>query len=495
MNEFPPGGLSSADVMGDPSVSDSEGFFRKIQKDSTWTNSWTMSLTPSATITQDRITFNIPKLDGDNFPFLNDMKVKLRVRLTSPVGGIEQPKDDADIAPINNIGNSMFNNVKLYLNETQVSSSTNGLYPYWAYLNAMVNNNEDRKLGLMQLFGYYEDHYWDNMPTTNVMSGWLRRRNLFGTLTKTGDEVTFKYDGEKIVTVYADIMTEFKGTTVPMLNLVGGRLEIYLNRPGFYIQSGAKNMNDCVADKYYLKIVSAELFVNVKTMNPSLSASLEKHLISTPQVYHTTRMDMRKILIPAGQTSFTTDNIKQTLVSPDRLMLFIVPNHYVDSEYGTSALRMNNYIGTQVKYIPPQGPTPGGNRDQAHKRAYLTGVKLSLNNESLEPSEGGNSADELSRRKCMEFYQNQGMMDAESPVRISPENFADGRFVMLYDLTRSKRAALAGPIRQEAKQGNLKLELTFDKSLPTNSFLMVMSEFHSAVTVDKNRNVMYQYSG
>lgn len=494
MNEFPPGGLSSADVAGDPSVSDSEGFFRKIKKDSTWANSWTMNLTPAAAITRERITFHIPKLDGDNFPFLNDMKIKLRVKIVSE-GPDKKPPATQDIAPINNIANSMFNNVKLYLNETQVSSSTNGLYPYWAYVSALVNNNEDRKLGLMQLFGYYEDHHWDNLQEGSVTSGWFRRRELFGQLKITGDTYRFDYDSKKIVTLYADVMTEFKGSTVPMLNLVGGRLEVYLNRPGFYMQSGAGNTTNCNMNKYYLDIVSAELLVNVKTMNASLSANLEKHLSSTPQVYQTTRMDMRKIMMPAGQFSFTTDNIKQTLVAPDRVMLFLLPNHYIDAQYGTSALRMNNYIGEQVTWHPGDAGRPGENRDDVTKRAYLTHVKMSLNNESLEPSEGGNTADELMRRKCMEFYQNQGMMDAESPVRISPASYADGKFVMLYDLTKSKRAALAGPLRQEAKQGNLKLEMTFSKELPTNAFLMVMSEFHSSVTVDKNRNVVYQYSG
>lgn len=461
-------------------VASGETFFQKEIVDSTWINNWTYTCQPSAAINDTQITFQFPKFVGDNFPFIQKMKLKLRMKLVDENG--DPPERNQTVCPINLFGKTLFSSVKLFLNETQVTAGANGLFPYLAYVEALINNGTDKKRGAMQLGGYYEDDIecWNQMDDTQEGPGWGERRSLFGELkiVGSGEAAVFQFDYRaNEVTTIVEVNTEFSGCSTPMLNMVGGRLELMLNRPEFYLQCEADNVDDCVEKKYRLEIGMAELLIPVKTMSPTLCQGIEKTLSTKNQEYNTTRMDLRKIALAKGVSTFTTDNVKQCATSPDRMYLFLIPEAALSRAFGTSALRMCNYVGETVK-----------------TRAYLKSMRMTLNNESLESSEVAGDAVALDVRKLFEFYENMGMWDSDTATRIGKDEYAQGKYVVVYDLTKAKRAALSrGVIKPEAKDGALKLDLIFNKELPENAFLFVISEFHSKVVVDKNRNVTYRY--
>ena len=470
-------------------VSSSQGLFASVRKDGTWTKCWNYVCEPSEAITQSRLVFNVPRLDSDNFCFLQDMRLFLNVKLQDKDGNAVDKNES--FAPICDFGNALFSSVKLFLNETQVSSGNNGLYHYQSYIRNLTNNSSDRKKGILQAQGYYEDsagktgNGWRKMIEDHDQ-GWFRRRGLFGVFRQSGgSEGTdiFIYDGRS-ADVVSDLCTDFKAQNAPLLNGVAIRLELLRNAPGFCIQSNYDKKAEGLNKGIRLVIERATLVVPVRTMAPSLSANLEKLLSQKPQEYHTMRTDIRKITLAKGQSDFTIDNLKQSAISPDRLMVAIIAGQFCNDPYGVSPFYFTNYV--------PGGMEADG-KDAEADRAYLTSMRLLLNNESLENVDMSEDSSRLALRQFLLLYESLGYNNSETACEIDLKSFPEGFFLVLYDLTASKRAALSGPVRQEARQGALKLQLHFSKALPQTSYLLVLGEYHTKVVIDKNRNVSYRF--
>lgn len=393
-----------------PFLPQSTNFYPELSKNGAWVKSWVLNVS-SNTLDGHRVTFQIPKLQGGNYCFYQKARVKLRVGLFSE--DAVKVSDNNSLAPINNIGNSLFNSVRLFLNETQVTGSTNGLYHYAAYVNCLACHPRERKDGILTLGGYYEEGIpRDPFPESRwkkigePFTGWTLRRNLLGSMSgnaQAQQNFNFKYSG-KDFTVYADLLTDLTSCNIPMISDVGGRLEMTLNPASSVLQCEQHDLAECMQKKYKLLIASAELEIPVGTLQPSLHESLERQLTTKPIEYHTTRLDMRKIPIPSGIVTFTTDAVKQMATSPDRIILFLANKAYLENPYGVSPYCFNSYI-TKDEWEKKPADKPDAT-DPKELRAHLTSVRMTLNNETLESSENIHEPDHLIIRKLAEFYEN-----------------------------------------------------------------------------------------
>lgn len=467
-------------------VSSDEGFFTTHTRDATWKDSWTAQLSPASIIDNRRLLFHIPKMDGDLFPYLNEAKLKLAVRLLDKDG--QKPRDDCTIAPVCNVGNAMINALTITLNGTTVMSCASGLYPYWAYTSSLLNNSSDRKKSMLQLAGFFEDNAecWDQITKNGP---WDKRRLMFGSYDVNSaldpNAEVFVFKTNLVRTLYIPLCTEFT-QPAPLLNYVGGSLEITLNDPGFYLQCNLNEIEYCRERQFALKIDAAELLLPVREMNPQLSLNLERELKDTPLEYRNTRMDLKKFLIPKGSQTFTTDQLKQNAVCPDRLLFFLIPDWLLDQSYGLSPFRCTGRVMEQYDTLA----------DKAEKEktaAYLTNVRMTVNNQSLESTASYVNHEDLLTAKFMELLICLGLDRSEYGIPLEISEYAHGKCMMAYDLTRPKRAALSGGTRLDVKTGTLKLDLNFSAILPCNSYLLVLSEFHSKVSITKNRTVYYTF--
>ena len=74
---------------------------------------------------EDVLRFAVPAGTQNNFLFYQDMRLLLWLKLRDKNGGVLKPNDM--VIPTNNIGGSLFSDVKLTLNSVQVTAGTNGL--------------------------------------------------------------------------------------------------------------------------------------------------------------------------------------------------------------------------------------------------------------------------------------------------------------------------------------------------------------------------------
>ena len=94
----------------------------------------------------------------------------------------------------------------------------------------------------------------------------------------------------------------------------------------------------------------------------------------------------------------------------------------------------------------------------------------------------------------MDGYRNLflacGKLNANEGIDISHNEFKDGYTLFGFDLSPS---ICNGGHSEPVKQGTLKIELEFQKALPSTISVIAYAEFENTIAVDKFRNVTKNY--
>ena len=471
-----------------PVQQDHDNFFTKEGVDTTWIRSWDMVCSPVATHPHDTLTFNLPKLGQGNYYFMQDARIKLHLRLLDLNG--DPPPNETPVGPCEDFASAIFSDVKLFLNEAQSNGNSSSLYAYHSFFHSLLSYSKEKKQGVAALQGYMDQNEGDYKANSNVTSAFEKRRELFGTLDDNS-EFEFYDAASQPTVVTAPLLTEFTSTSLPILSNVGLRLEMLRSPWSFYMMIqpnlAEEERTPAIADfgnkKYRLNVVKAQVIVPVKTMNPSLDLKVEHMLSKKPLEYRTVRLEMVKKPIAKGLNAYSTTQLKQEAVAPDRLYLAIIPDYNLAGTDGQNPFSFCSTVRQEyAKY-------------RTTDRAQLEEVRLSINNETLETYET-NIMDDTLYRKYLELNEamGHGSNGSNSSLSFSVKDYEEIFFVMGYDLTSAKNAALLGPdIRGVNKEGAMRLDLRWDVKLPANCWLIVLSEYHSVVKIDKNRSVMCQY--
>ena len=470
-----------------------DSYFRQQYTDATWDDNFIQRIMPASS-DGTKFVFYVPKLEGSQHQYLNNMVLFLRGRILGKNG--LTPTDNSKIAVIN--GQALVGRLRMAANGTTIIDTPQHSYPLLAYVGNLLNASTDRKMGVLTREGYHEDVYHPSQGThgsewevLHVNSGWFLRRETFGETYSSAGKTHFAYRLTKYANYNIPLHTEFRGT-LPMVSRVGAVVEITMSEPGFYLQCERKEIADCLAKQYRFVVDSVHLKVPVKIMNASQALSLEKKLLSNPAEFDNIRTDLGKFLIPAGVRSFNTDQIKSFAVCPNRLIFFMMPDYQLDDPFGPSALKSVPYfekkwskekINNEEVWVPP---------DVAN-RVYLSDAVLTINNQALHdinPSDPSMLVDEHFNVLYEVLGQDRGRGGA---TRISRQDFANGKFFLCYDLTKSGMGFMSGNVRQEVKQGATKISLRFSGPLPTNVYLFALAEYHSKVKVTSSRTVYYSF--
>ncbi len=204
-----------------PLLKSSDDFFFRPGSDRTYTNSYTLSFSPSSALDGHRLTyqvwikifyifslcftslilqFKVPKMAAGNCAFLSDLMIAFQLKLTDSAGN--KPPDGAlvrrdlnlpcqqsfcpgvieassQVAPINAFPQTMIRQTRLYLNDVEVSSSDGSAYALKAYTNFALNYGLNERHSWLEMFGYYMDQAGTFQSTDMVGGGFYHRADLF----------------------------------------------------------------------------------------------------------------------------------------------------------------------------------------------------------------------------------------------------------------------------------------------------------------------------
>ena len=343
-------------------------------------------------------------------------------------------------------------------------------------------------------------------------SGYAIRKEFFGHVTGSNGDFHYYGPNDGNIVFTAPVMTDFSSCNKPMIPNVGGRLELTRASKEFYLMEIKSNtpiptpneerVDDggqvpleegedgppAVATREFsaigakIKIKGLNLYVLVKEMNPSLNLKIEDHLAKSALIYHTTRMELRKHLLPANQQTFSIRDVKTSETSPEKIFFVIVKDENMNGKNGENP------------FIFANGVFSSDWPDQNRPGAMLENMRFMINNQSLESYETFDAGPTL-HRKYRELAEVLGFdrKSAES-LPFTPREYEVDHFIVGYDLTKAKNSSLLNrQVKGQPIEGSFLLELKFSAPLPKQAWLLSLSEFRSAVVVDKNRNVRYRY--
>ena len=348
------------------------------------------------------------------------------------------------VVPINYSIGSMFNQVDVNLGGTTISSSNN-LYSYRAYVEALLNYGKDAKKSQLQMGMYFKD------PAGKF-------EVLNADRNKSFEEKTNYFGNSKIVDISGQIHCDIFNQGRLILNGVPLKITLHRNRSAFLFMSEGDNPN------YKLNIIEAMFCIRKVTLTPHRFIELQKQLESVPACYPINRVDVRTHSAAAGLTNFIWDNCYQGQL-PNKIIIGMVDNDSCSGIYKKNPFYFKNYDVRKVSTLVNGESLPGQPiKVDFENNLYMDGYRS--------------------------LFLACGKLNANEGIDISRDEYKDGYTLFGFDLSPS---ICNGGHSEPVRQGTLKIELEFQKALPSTISVIAYAEFESTITVDKFRNVTKNY--
>ena len=295
----------------------------------------------------------------------NEVYLYLKTRILDGNGDPLKEKDDKGVAlaastvfPVNNFIGSCFRDVEVYLNSTPVSSNT-GLYPYRAYLTALLSYTKNVKDTMLKCGLYSEDE--DNIDSTDPDVAATKNSGAAYRFKRTKYSQSFECLGR--------ISSEVFDQKKLLLNRVEMTVKLMRSDPNFVLMSKKADQ------KYRISIDEAKLYVTVKKIAPHVREAHEQRLLSTNAKYAMKRCEMKFFSRAAGISDLSEPNVVNGLM-PSRIVFGLL-----DAEAFNGHIQKNpfNFAHFDVSQISvrrnnqeiPYEPLFTNYSDQSNKQTLL----------------------------------------------------------------------------------------------------------------------------
>jgi len=346
--------------------------------------------------------------------------------------------DAADpVGPVNLLLHSLFSQVDISLNGTQVTTSTN-TYPYKAMLETLLSYGGDAKKSQLTSALYYR-HQADRMDSVafdaNGNSG-LKTRKTFTTTSNPVDMIN---------RIHADMLFQSRY----LLNEVNVKIKLTRCTDAFCTMSPAAN-----ASKVH--ILSAIMYVRKVKLSPSVFLAHAK----------INRVVCKTLTIPSAVMDVNEEKLFSGQI-PTRIVIGLVRN---DAFNGSTTRDQFNFKNFRLKEISVYS---GG--QQQH------GIKpLTIDFEHSLYVRGFNT-----------LFSGTGKVFRDEGNALDRKNFSGGYALYAFDLTSDLGEDDHFSL---AKQGSVRLVLKFVQALVDPVTVIAYAEFQNVIEIDRNRNVIYDFA-
>lgn len=356
-----------------------------------------------------------------------------------------QPAVVADqVGPINLIGKTLFKQVKISINGRQTFDSGDN-YAYRAYLETELNYSQGAKQTQLTAGLYSKDTPATEVDTTSN-EGLKWRSSWFG--------------GSKVVEVMAPIHCELFQSERLLLDNTELYMELHRNSDQFVLSSFAQNA------AFKMEVMDMVWYVRKVEVLKSVQMGLETALVRHPARYPIRRIQVTKLHITPGRRSVPTNTLFTGQI-PRRLVVGFVEMQAYFGHYKKSPFNFQNF---SVKKI---NVTAGG---QVFPR---------------EPLEMDFPNDRYMRAYINLFEgMNQGQENVGNHITLA--DFKTSHCLFVFDLTPDEQDAGHWEL---IKEGAVSIDAEFDADVPAGGIEMIVyAEFDNLLTIDRNRNVYFDYS-
>ena len=379
--------------------------------------------------------------------YINLKQTYLQVKIKVVKGDGTELKIEDQVAPVNLIMHSLWNQIDCMVQQKLISPSTNN-YHYRAMIETLLSYDSNAKGTQLQAEGYYKDTAVA-IDASDPSKGGNKGLNMRLDLVSKSKEAEF------MGPLHLDLFQQDR----LLLNGVEVRLKLWPAHSHFALMTHVKDAS------YKLILTEASLKVCKISLNPSLSLAQAELLSKSPAQYPFERTDVKTFNIPSGSFTFRTEDLYQGAV-PSRLILGLVKS---EAYNGSFVLNPYNFI-----------------------HADCNCVSVCLDDESVPAHPLRPRFDKFN---FIEAYNtlfralNKDGQDVGNDITLG--DYAKGYTLYAFDLLPTT-STISGVLNQFPiiRRGNLRLDLTFNKALPSNVTLLALGKFPSMLTIDHTRNIV-----
>lgn len=384
---------------------------------------------------------------GTDYLDPSDIYLKLKVKITKADG--KNIESTNAVAPINDIGNAMFSNVDLVMNNVVVSETSN-MYGAKCYGSTLFSLPQDVKDTHLFMEGWHADQATKFDDALNT--GYQVRRDRFA-LSK---EVELK------TKIHTDL--SFQNRLIP--SGIDLRMTLTRARDNYCLQSFDTVTETEPQEEYKLKITHAELQVRKVKLEPSCQLHLEKRIISTGAHFPVNHIVMKSYNIPSNSSTHVIDGLYNGQ-TPVMCMMGLTKNTSHNGDWKTTPWNYQHFDLNFLELNVEGTPVPS---------------------HPLQPDyAGGQYMD------CFDtIYRGNLLLGSDMTHGVTYSDYKDGYCLYCFNLTPDKSDGSSHVARKEF--GNVRLALRFAKATTETLTLVVLGQFSNVITIHGNRQVVFDYA-
>ncbi len=382
------------------------------------------------------------EINGSGGEYLDLSRSYLHVKVQVVQTNGNNLPDIDDVSPVNNFLHSMFSQVDITLNGTQISTSTN-TYAYRSIIETLLSFSSDAKNSQLGAGLYYKDQAGRMNAITvdnTANSGFMSRRA--------------KAAGSRIIDMIGRIHGDIFFQDRLMLNDVNMKIVLTRSSDAFCLIGGNQRK---------VRVVSAKLVVRKVKLTDSVVLAHAKALEVATAKYPIKRVVCKNATISAG----LQDTVLERLFTgqlPTRLVIGLVDNEGFNGARDRNPFNFHHFNLSEIGvYLSGQGqPVKTIKPDYANSRIAEAYMSLTGTNK----------------------------INRDEGVDITLDDYSNGYALYAFDLTPD---LCEGGTFNLIQQGSVRVTLKFSEALARAVNVVAYAEFENIVEINRARNVIFDF--
>uniref|UniRef100_A0ABD2XMC8 Coat protein n=1 Tax=Trichogramma kaykai TaxID=54128 RepID=A0ABD2XMC8_9HYME len=361
--------------------------------------------------------------------------------------------DNQRVGPVNNFLHSIWAGIEIFFNQKLVSSC-NSLYPYRAYIETLLNYNDDAKKSHLTSTLWYVDRSGRFEAAPEVRDADRANSGLLQRQSYTLNSAPLDMIGH----LHCDVFNQDK----MLINGVEMRVRMVRSKDAFCLMDSTPN------GRFKVSIEEATLIVRRAKISPSVLLAHANTLARSTVKMPLTRVEIKSFTLPAGILNTSIDNL--TLGQcPKRVIIGLVDNRGFN---GNRAYNPFNFQHFDLNYLA----------------LYVDGVQVP--SKALQPRFG---ASPLYIEAFQTLFTGTGIHYQNEGNGIDRSIYPLGHFLLAFDLTPDFSANLCTHWNL-VRTGSLRLELGFENALIATVNCIAFLEYDNVIEIDANRSIVTDFT-
>ena len=389
----------------------------------------------------------------------NEVYLYLKSRILDENGNKMDEKDDANqvkigsiVYPVNYFIASCFRDVEVYLNSVVVGGNT-GLYPYQAYMTALLSYSHEVKDSLLKCGLYAEDR--DNMDTVHPSSDAEDKKNAGAKFRF--NQTKYSKSFECIGRIHSEIFDQKK--LLP--NRVQMTIKLIRHDPNFVLMSQKADA------KYRINIDEARLYVTVKKIAPHVREAHEQRLLTTNAKYPMKRSHLLFFSRAGGISDLSEPNVVNGVL-PTKMVIGLVETDAFNGHIQKNPFNFQHFNISQLS-------------------VRKNGQEIPYEPLFFNFTDADNPQTVMGYFNMMHSlgFWNRNKSNAIDPVNMYKKGYS------LFCVNLNPDMSNGGSRFNLQQTGNLHLVLKLKQTTTKAITIVCFLEFDAVMEIDKNRKVIY----